>query len=311
MILAGAALPLAACLLLGVATGPIARRLPPRTAVPLFTAAAVVVAATVAFVLAVIAFTVAGTDTEVAAFGHWSAPMVARLAEIPPSVGVAAGAVLLLLLTSTLRRLATATRALLTAGLACRQLGAGVDGLVIVDDDRAEAYALPGLAGRIVVTRGMLAALTAAERRVLFAHERSHLAHRHPLFVQLAELAAAANPLLRPVAAVVREGVERWADEDAAVAVGDRTLAARALARATLAATASVRSYSPPAAALPITGSAVAIRARALLDPPPHPRRALAAAVIACVLAAGAGALIVEHSAEHTFERAGSVAAPR
>jgi Zn-dependent protease with chaperone function len=311
VILAGAAMPLVASLLLAVAAAPVGRRLPPRTAVPLFAGAAVVVAATTGFVLAVVAFTVAGADAEVAAFGHWSGPVVARLAAIPTPIGVAAGAVSLLLVASTLRRLVVAERALWAAGAACRRLGAGVDGLVIVDDDRAEAYALPGLVGRIVVTRGMLTALTASERRVLFAHERSHLDHRHTLFVQFAELAAAANPLLRPVAAVVRGGVERWADEDAAAAVGDRALAARALARAAVATTGSQRSRTTRVAALAVTGSTVTVRARALLAPPPRPRRVLAAAILGCVLAAGAGAFVVEHSAEHTFERAGSVTSAR
>ena len=305
MILAGAALPLLASVLLALAAGPVARRLPPRTSVWLLTVSSLVVATATGFVLAVVAFTVAGSDAELAALGHWSAPFVARLSDVPTPLGVAAGVVLLGLVASTVHRVTRASRALLLAAVTCRRVGDGVEGIVVIDEERANAFAVPGGRGRIVVSRGMLTALTPAERRVLFAHERSHLHHRHALFVQVTAVAAAANPLLLPVSGAVREGVERWADEEAAHHVGDRQLAARALARAAIAA-------SPGGAyerlgALAMTGAQVTVRARALLAPPPRPRRLLAAAVLACALAAGVGALVVEHSAEHTFERAGSV----
>ena len=73
----------------------------------------------------------------------------------------------------------------------------------------------------------MLRALSADERRVVLAHEAAHLARHHHLYVQLADLAAAANPLLRSTARGVRLAVEREADEVAAAEVGDRRLVAR------------------------------------------------------------------------------------
>ena len=48
-----------------------------------------------------------------------------------------------------------------------------------------------------------------------------------------------ANPLLRPAARAVEYTVERWADERAATAVGDRRLVAHAIGRAALAAKAN------------------------------------------------------------------------
>lgn len=87
---------------------------------------------------------------------------------------------------------------------------------------------MPGIRGRIVVTTAMFAALTAAERDVLLAHEAAHLNHLHHLWIQFVELAAVANPLLRRLPPVVRYAAERWADEDAAQAVGDRRLTAHA-----------------------------------------------------------------------------------
>ena len=79
----------------------------------------------------------------------------------------------------------------------------------------------------------------------------------------VAELAAAANPLLRPAARVVRRGVERWADEVAAAEVGDRQVTARALARAGLARAAAAR--HAPALALPAVDGDLVDRTRALL----------------------------------------------
>ena len=59
----------------------------------------------------------------------------------------------------------------------------------------------------------MLRALSGftSERGVLLAHERSHARGSHYLFTSAARLAAAANPLLRPVAAQTGYTVERWA----------------------------------------------------------------------------------------------------
>jgi hypothetical protein len=111
--------------------------------------------------------------------------------------------------------------------------------VVVTEDSAADAYTVPGWPCRIVITQGMLRALSAGERGVLLAHERSHAQGSHYLFTSVARLAAAANPLLRPVAAQVGYTVERWADERAAAQAGDRTLAARAIARAALATSAA------------------------------------------------------------------------
>jgi beta-lactamase regulating signal transducer with metallopeptidase domain len=127
----------------------------------------------------------------------------------------------------------------------------------------------------------MLRALPADERRVVLAHEAAHLSRRHHVYVQLAELAAAANPLLRWSARGVRLAVEREADELAAGDVGDRHLAARALARAALArAGTSSQSGPAPDVALAAADGFVAHRANALLSPPPRPRRLLAGCLV-------------------------------
>jgi Zn-dependent protease with chaperone function len=279
------------------------RWLPPATAVRLLSLAAVATAMSTGFVLAIAAFLVLARAPAIATLGHWSIATMTSEDPIPTSAGLLAGATVLVLLAAAVRRFTLAGRDLATAAVACRRLGPGTDGLVIVDDEAPDAYALPGLTGRVVVSTAMLRALPADERRVLLAHETAHLRHHHHLYVQLGELGAAANPLLRPLALAVRDAAERWADEDAAVAVGDRSLAARALARAGLArALASPDRRLVPLATLPAVDSGVAHRALALLAPRPRRRRWLAVAVAALVLMPLVASAITAHDTEQRFE---------
>jgi hypothetical protein len=106
--------------------------------------------------------------------------------------------------------------------------------VAVLPDETPYAYALPGRRDRIVVTTGMLAALSASERRALFAHERAHLSARHHRFLLAVKLAARANPFLRPLRTAVCFTAERWADEEAAAAVGSRRIVARAVGKAAL-----------------------------------------------------------------------------
>jgi hypothetical protein len=279
------------------------RWLPPATAVRLLSLAAVATALSTGFVLAIAAFLVLARVPAIATLGHWSIATVSSEDPIPTSAGLLAGATVLVLLAAAVRRFTLAGRDLATAAVACRRLGPGTDGLVIVDDEEPDAYALPGLTGRVVVSTAMLRALPADERRVLLAHEAAHLRHHHHLYVQLGELGAAANPLLRSLALAVRDAAERWADEDAAEAVGDRSLAARALARAGLArALASPDKRLVPLATLSAVDSGVAHRALALLAPRPRRRRWLAVAVAALVLMPLVASAITAHDTEQRFE---------
>jgi Zn-dependent protease with chaperone function len=224
---------------------------------------------------------------------------------VPVAAGGLAAITVCGLLAAALRRAALSGQDLLRAAITCRRLGPAVDGLVVVDDDEPDAYALPGLGGRVVVSTAMLRSLTADERRVLLAHEAAHLSRRHHLWVLAAELAAAADPLLRPAATAVRAAVERDADEVAAGEVGDRMLTARALARAGLA-RAAIHRPTAPAAALAGADAAVADRARALLTGPPPRRRVLAGMLAVLMLATGVAALVTGMDTEARFETAQS-----
>ena len=155
----------------------------------------------------------------------------------------------------------------------------GTDELVVLPSDEPKAYAVPGRPGHIVVSAGMLRRLDDDERRVLLAHERAHLHRAHHRYVLVADVAASAVPMLRPLRERVRFATERWADEDAAVAVGDRRLVARAICRAAL-----VQHDSGGVLALAELG--VPARVDAMLDAGSvSPRRVTAASAIAALVA--------------------------
>jgi beta-lactamase regulating signal transducer with metallopeptidase domain len=162
-------------------------------------------------------------------------------------------------------------------------LPAAVSNLVVVDALEPVACAVAGAGGRIVVSTAMLRALASDDRRVLLAHEGAHLHHRHHLYVAISDIAAAANPLLRPIARAVRRGVERWADEVAAAEVGDRRVAARSVANAALVRARFGGAGPLPAAtpgALGLDDGEVPARMRALLAPPNDRQVRLRAAIL-------------------------------
>ncbi|PRY39500.1 M56 family metallopeptidase [Umezawaea tangerina] len=181
--------------------------------------------------------------------------------------------------------------------------------LVVTSDEAPIAYALPGAPGRVVVSTGMLAALDAVEQRVLLAHERAHLANRHHLFLAAAALAAAANPLLRPLRAAVAYTVERWADETAAERVADRRSTARAVGKAALA---TRRTAAGHPAALHAAAGPVPRRVAALLAEPPTGRgtrfRAVALAAVALLALTAFSSLDAADDLHELFEATGLTA---
>ncbi|MDI6099520.1 M48 family metalloprotease [Actinoplanes sp. NEAU-A12] len=108
------------------------------------------------------------------------------------------------------------------------------DRIVLLDDDRAEAFAVPGPDARIVVTTGMRAALDDTQYAALIAHERAHLRARHHRLILLAHLSAAVHPAFRLLLRPLDYLVERAADERAAAELDDRRAVARAIGAAAL-----------------------------------------------------------------------------
>jgi hypothetical protein len=186
---------------------------------------------------------------------------------VPGPVALIAG----LLLIAGGVRLAVDVRRRVTTNRELRAIGDAEHGLVVADLATPMAVAVPGTArhrGHLLVTTGILRLLSADERRVVLAHERAHLDHRHHRLTAVAGAAAAVNPLLIPAREAIAYLVERWADEDAAADVGDRDLTAQAVARAALAAP-----RLGPGTVLGIDGGVAVRRVRALAQPTPAPLR--------------------------------------
>jgi len=291
-------LPLLVPLLAAVAGRPLAGRLPPAAATWLLVLSALALALASSAVLGMLALTALVRIPVVESLAEMSGPVISQHDPASVPVAVAAGALLAAAATVACRALWRRAAALAAAGREARRLpGAGQ--VVVIDDEAADAYTLPGVPCRIVITAGMLRALSQPEHAVLLAHERAHASGLHYLFTTAARLAAAANPLLRPVASAVGYTVERWADERAAAVTGDRELAARAIAHAALAATAAPSRRPVPAGVL----GAVSIPARmrrpgpvprrvaALLRPPPQPQLLLLAVAVVLVAVSGVSAL--------------------
>src|SRR6185437_8762078 len=199
---------------------PIAARVDPRWATWLLTGVAVALAATSGAALTLVALAAVIKVPLIAQLGRWSPAIIDRGDPTSTVVAIIAGILLGTALTAVVRFAVRRGQALVEAFRHARGLP-GRGQLVVTRDATADAYTVPGRTGRIVVSAGMLDTLDDAGRAALLAHER-------------ARLAAAANPLLRPVADAVEYTVERWADERAAQAVGDRRLVAETIARAAI-----------------------------------------------------------------------------
>lgn len=279
----------------------LARRVHPAWGVRLIVPAGLAFAGVGLFVLGANTLTWAAQRPDVAELGDWSTSKL-RLSDPVPHL--LAGLSATLLIASVASMLAVAVRRCRAVSQIRRAVRAcdGPGDVVLIDDPRPDAFATPGRHGRIVVTSGLIDALTPAARAALIAHERSHLRHRHAWWILGVDLAAAANPLLRPAAQAAARAVERWADEDAATAVADRRLVALTVARVSLLRKRGVEFATT--LALAATGGDVPERVRALLGGRPR-RSAIAAAVLLLmVVAAGVAALAMARSADAVFDAA-------
>lgn len=293
-----------ATLLFPLASLPLARLattgLHPRHATWLLSLAAVVLASTSCGALGLVTIAALVRIPALAHLAHLSHRVIATgdstSGAIATIAGILFGAALLATATFTIAR----TRSLAAAFGHARALP-GAASLVITRDQAADAYTVPGNPGRIVVSTGMLDALDTPARRALLAHEHAHLHGHHYLYATAARLAAAANPLVRPLATAVDYALERWADEHAAAAVGDRHQVATAIATAAIAAK-HTRPRRSPLLALGAVFSRssaprreetgpVPRRVAALLGPAPRTNLPILAAVLVVIALAGLFAL--------------------
>jgi len=291
-------LPLLVPVLAAAAARPLAARLEPRLATWLLTATTVALAAFSTAALALMTASALARSPLLAALGDYSQPVLRRGDPVPALAGMAAA----LLLTAAAVAVAVVIRARARAlAESYRRAASMAPGgrVVVVPGHSIEAYALPGSPGRIVVSGRLLDVLNDRGRAALLAHEHAHLAGRHHLFTSVAHLAAAANPLLLPVARAVDYTVERWADERAAAITGDRRLVASTIGQVALL---TAPRPARPRATLAITGARglsvslawagpVPRRVAALLAPPPRRQLTLLAIVAILILTAGASAV--------------------
>lgn len=135
----------------------------------------------------------------------------------------------------------------------------GPTDLVVLPDEDAFAFALPR-PPKVVVSAGLLRGLDALERRVVIAHERSHLQRGHHRYLVVGGLAVALVPPLRPLLRWLELATERVADDDAVRAVGDRAAVARTIVHV-----ATLCAHQPVPAVPAFGGSDPLRRVRALL----------------------------------------------
>src|SRR6185312_9566548 len=152
-------LPLIVPLLAAAAARPLAERLPPRTAAWVLTGAAVALAAASSAVLGLLAMAAAFRIPLVDAAGGMSLGVVSRGDPASLPLGVVAAAALTAAALAALRAGWRRAGALTAAHRQARRLP-GSEQVVVVPDEAADAYTVPGRPGRIVITSGMLGALS-------------------------------------------------------------------------------------------------------------------------------------------------------
>ncbi len=159
----------------------------------------------------------------------------------------------------------------------CHSLGVRPPEIVLLDAEPPFLMCAGAVRGRLIVSRGALAALDERELAAALAHELGHLKERDP-FLSWALLAArtlqAFNPVLHVMVRAIARDAERRADEVAAGATGDRLGVASGLLKLYCATHSFQR--SPDFAGEPFLARARAMaieeRCRRLIDrPEPRP----------------------------------------
>jgi len=124
--------PLTSSVLLALTAAPLGRRLPPAASVRLLSSGALVAALSTGFVLSMAAFVAAAQLQPVATVGRWSAQALAAGEPVPLVLGLLCVLATTVLVGAATQRIVRSARDLYLAAAACRQLGTGTAGLVIV-----------------------------------------------------------------------------------------------------------------------------------------------------------------------------------
>lgn len=259
-------LPLLFATLFGFTAPGLARELPPHIATWMLSAGGLLAAAGSSSALAMVVFDAVARNPDVAARARWSTEVLRHDDPITTPAGIVATVMVLVFAAAQfLSAAARRTSAILAAHRLAAELPGTGSELSVLRSPQRQAFAVPGRPGRIAVTTGMLRALNPQQRRVVLAHERSHLGHHHHLHHSAVHLAAAGNPLLHRLRGAVETATatERWADEDAAAVCPRDTVAA------TLIQAATGTNLRVPAAVLGVARNDVLARVAALRAPAP------------------------------------------
>lgn len=292
-----AGLPVAAAGGFGLLAPLLTARMRPRTATWLLSVGSLTLAASTMVVLGLVVVSVAGTLPAIGWLGHYSASRLAAREPFDPRTAAGAGAVLAGVTGLAGYVLLRRGRRLLAAWVTAWRCGTP---LVVLPDPGLQAFAVPGWPGRIVTTRGLLQACPPGERRAVFAHEQAHLDGRHDLHLTAVALAAAVNPLLCPTLRAARFATERWADEAAATATGDR----RTVAEAVLRVAAGAPRPASGLLTLALGSDSAERRVRRLLAAPPRATPASTAVLGMLAAAAPISALVAGHGVMALFRAA-------
>ena len=229
---------------------PLGRRLPPaewaRVSAGLLAAGAIVVEASLAIQAAPTMLRAAGLE-DIAEMCEHVAPGGA-----PVGMAAAVAAVVIALLAG--RAAVGVRRQHRTAGLA-RDIGwhgtLGGHRLVVLPSKELVAFSTAGRPGQVVMSRGLITALSDDELAAVVRHEVAHVRHRHQRYLLLArivERSLGLLPMVRRGVTALRCAVERWADEAAAgPRSSDRASVHAALLRvAELAAMPDIAAFTTP-----------------------------------------------------------------
>jgi Zn-dependent protease with chaperone function len=107
--------------------------------------------------------------------------------------------------------------------------------LVVLPSDDPIAFGTPGRPPQVVISEALVRRLEPAALQAIIRHESAHHRHhhvRHLILLAAIEHALACVPAVRRSADVVRDGLEEWADADAARELSVRPALCQALADA-------------------------------------------------------------------------------
>jgi Zn-dependent protease with chaperone function len=229
---------------------PLGRRLPPaewaRACAGLLAAGAVVVEASLTIQAAPTMLRMAGLED--------IAEMCEHIAPGGAPVGIAA-AVAALVIALLAGRAALGVRRRHRMARVAQEIGwqsrLGGHRLVVLPSEELVAFSTAGRPGQVVMSHGLITALSDDELAAVLRHEVAHVQHRHQRYLLLArvvERSLGLLPMVRRGVGALRCAVERWADEAAAGprSSGRASVHAALLRVAELAANPALAAYTTP-----------------------------------------------------------------